>query len=72
MNIMINPRELPLLDEDFDDLEHLYHDAESDCVGEFGDELPLANEREEALYKFWLEYDERHQDKLDHAKGMEK
>lgn len=67
---MIINREIPVLDLDFDDIEEVYNNAESDCVGEFGDELPLANEREEALYKFWRQWDERHQDLLDHAKQL--
>ena len=62
--------EYPAVDPDFDNLENMYSNAESDCVGEFGDELPLANEREEALYKFWRQWDERHQDLLDHAKQL--
>jgi hypothetical protein len=67
---MIINREIQVLDLDFDDIEEVYNDAEADCVGEFGDELPLANEHEEALYKFWRQWDERHQDLLDHAKQL--
>lgn len=61
---MINIREIPVLDLDFDDIEELYNDPEADCVGEVLDDIPLANDREQALHDFWTAWDERFQDKL--------
>ena len=62
---MMTTSDIPTVDPDFDDLELLYSDPEADCVGEFGDEVPLANDREQALHDFWTAWDERFQDKLD-------
>jgi hypothetical protein len=71
MNIITN-KNIPVLDLDFDDIDEVYTTAEADCVGEFGDELPLCNEREQALYDFWVKLDKladpRFEDKLTHAK----
>lgn len=62
---LLTVSDIPTVDPDFDDLELLYSDTDADCVGDFGEELPLASPHEQRLYDFWLQWDERHQDKLD-------
>ena len=53
---LLTVSEIPTVDPDFDDLELLYSDDEVN--------IPFASEEEERIYKLWLEWDERHQDKV--------
>ena len=55
---LLTVSDIPTIDPDFDDLELLYDDCED------------ASPEEQELYDSWCEYDERAQDKLDHAKPV--